>query len=457
MRKLWISAAFAVLFLGWGSIAWGESNDTQRLAALDRALKAGVITQEEYTVKVAQLKGGAVDPVKKAALDDAMKNGLLTQQEYDAKLRALASATASAPGTSMASGGKKTLAVVDSVFNLPAFKVTVPADWTFDGAVLRSECGDGIPFLVYRAYSPDKLSGIQKVPQVDWYSAADPKTYKFAGLSPCNLHAPARAIDVAARIATDLRAGAQVVEMPPLTPLQTESFRKAAEQGHAQMEQMNRQFPPNFQGTWDLDMQRVKIRYAFEGRPVEEMLTVALTTWGRPVSVFSAGQGGIIQPGIARLTHTVVNVTAIRAPAGRLEETIATVDRDSSVEMVSEWNDAEIALIKRQGAEVLAAIQKNGDMLRDQATQFAQNMQQSNDRFHAWQQQRRVATEQKFAQDMQRKDAQARNFLDYVQDQTYYLDPSSGQTLTIKNQPGVSGYVGQNPSGGWTQLVPVSH
>ena len=77
--------------------------------------------------------------------------------------------------------------------------------------------------------------------------------------------------------------------------------------------------------------------------------------------------------------------------------------------------------------------------------------------YHAWQQQRRAANEQRFVADMQRKDSQAQNFLDYVKDQTYYLNPSTGETITIKNLPGVSGYVGQNPSGAWTELVPISH
>ena len=127
-------------------------------------------------------------------------------------------------------------------------------------------------------------------------------------------------------------------------------------------------------------MQRVKIRYDFEGHPVEEMLSVSLATWGNPVSVSSTGPGGIIQPGTARLFHIIVRVSAIRAPAGKLEPTIAALERDSSVEMVPEWNEAVLALIKRRGAEVLAAIQKNGELLRDQAGEFAGSMQASNER-----------------------------------------------------------------------------
>src|SRR5258708_13019089 len=105
------------------------------------------------------------------------------------------------------------------------------------------------------------------------------------------------------------------------------------------------------------------------------MLMVTLTTWDNPVSVYNNRPGGIIQPGTARLIHTIVNVSAIRAPAGKLESTIAALNRDSSVEMVPEWNEAELALIKKQGAEMRAIIQKNGPILRPQSNQFANNNQ----------------------------------------------------------------------------------
>ncbi len=431
MKKFSIAPVLLAVTFALAGVVFGQSGNPQNLAA------------------------------KKAALDDALKNGVLTRSEYDAKLQALKDASPGGKSNSAAgagSGANKTVAVLDNVFNMPAFKVTIPANWTFDGAVLRSACGDGLPFLVYRAYSPDKLSGRQWIPQADWYYAADPRAYKAGGVSPCNLHAPARAADVAAKIATDLRPDAQVVELPPLPPIAAEKLRKAQEQGRAQLEQMNRQFPQNFQSKWDLDMQRVKLRYQVEGHPVEEMLTVSLTTRDNPVSVFGTGANGIIQPGTARLVHTVVNVNAVRAPAGKLEAALAALEQGPPpVEMVPEWNDAEIALIKKNGAEALASMQRNGQMLRNQADQAAKNLQASNDRYHAWQQQRRVANEQKFAEDMQRKDSQSQNFLDYVKDQTYYANPSAGETVTIKNQPDVSAYYGQNPSGSWTQLVPISH
>ena len=197
MQKLRTVVLCGLVILGFGRLACGQPADAQKLHALKQALDAGVISQEEYDTKVAQLKGAGVDATNKQA--DA----------------------------SLSNRRTKTVAVVDSVMNMPAFRVTVPKDWSLDGAVLRSECGDGVPFLTYRAYSPDKLSGIQLLPQADWYSAADSRAYQSAGVSPCHLHAPARAAEVAAKIATDLRAGAQVLENAPTHPASIRELSKS--------------------------------------------------------------------------------------------------------------------------------------------------------------------------------------------------------------------------------------
>jgi len=468
MRELRAAMVFAILTVACGSIACGQSSNAQKLASLDEALKAGVITQDEYDAKAAQLKGGGqVDPAKKAALDEAFKSGVLSQQEYDAKIAALKGSAPSAPAGSPSStaatsdggskGGKKTYGVVDTVMGMGAFKVTVPADWTFDGAVLRSSCGDGLPKLVYRAFSADKLTGAQLMPQADWYSAADERAYKMSGIKPCNLHAPARAADVAAKIATDLRSGAQVVALPPPTPQMTENLQKLKDSAAEQLAAANAKYPPAFQMKWEYDSQRVQLRYDFEGHPVEEMLVVFLNTNDSPVSVIGSGPNGIIKPEVARLIHTVVSVSGVRAPAGKLEATLAAVNKDISVEMVKDWDDAMIALINENGRKANAMIQANGQAALERGRQFGEQMQARNDQFHAWQQQQGEHSRAQFAEDMRQKDARSANFLDYVKDQTYYLNPSTGQTATIKNIPGVSGFVGETPSGNWVDLIPIHH
>ena len=134
-----------------------------------------------------------IDPQKKAALDDAMRNGLLTQQEYNAKLQALKAATAparpaastparpAAPGidpSRMASGGAdgnrptpkgmQTAFVHDPVLDQDAFGVWFPAKWHFQGTLLQGTQCSSIPFPVFRAFSPDGLTVLEGLPRFDW-------------------------------------------------------------------------------------------------------------------------------------------------------------------------------------------------------------------------------------------------------------------------------------------------
>ena len=477
MREIRIVTALCVLALSGVTAACAQTSDAQKLAALAAALKNGVLTQQEYNAKVGQIKGSGVDPKRKAALDDALKNGLLTQQEYDAKLQALKggggapqpAASAPASGGEMSStpvttsaistrGSKKTVTVVDTMFhNMPAMTVTVPADWTFDGAILRPSCGDSVPFLVFRAYSPDKLTGVQWIPRADWYSAADTRAYQMAGVAPCNLHAPAHAADVIGSIASGLRPGSQVVTQAPQVAEDAAAFQAGIEKMNQRLLAAS-QSTPGFLTKFSGDGQRIRVRYDFEGHPVEEWLQVTVTVADQPITVIGTGPNGIIQPGVARLMHSIINVNTARAPAGKLEASEAALrEIMKSVKMIPEYDDAMIAFMKGQNEIVLENIRKSGQQVLESGAEFGRAMQQRNDQYHAWQNDERNRSAQKFTQDMQRKDSQAANFLDYVKDQTYYVNPSTGGTVTIKNQVGVSGYVGQNPSGNWTQLVPVSH
>lgn len=372
--------------------------------------------------------------------------------DADGIRRALAS------GSTPVKGATKTIAVVDSFFaNMPAIKVTVPAGWSFDGAILRSSCGSGEPVLVYRAYSADGLTGIQSLPQADWYAAADERVFQQAKTNPCNLHAPARAADVAPKIATDLRGGAQVEATPPPSAKEAAELRRDRDQAQAFWQRANQQFPPNFRTMQDLDEQRVRIRYGFEGHPVEEMLTVRVNRLDLPVSVYSAGRTGMIQPGVARMVHMIVHISSVRAPAGKLDATLGALEQIVNVQVIPEWQETVSASLRQEHEKVMALIQKNSAAMRAQSAQFAAQMQRQNDQFHAWQAEQGARNRAQFAEHMRQKDANAQNFLDYVKDQTYYVNPATGVTMTLPNLPGVNGYAGMTPSGNWVELVPISH
>ena len=467
MGRIRIAAIFTLLTVAGITAASAQASDAQKLAALAEALKQGVLTQQEYDVKVAQIRGGSIDPKKKQALDDARKAGVLTQQEYDTKLQALKFGATAAPSRPAAgapsavrptaSGQKRTVAVADPMFGMPAYTVTIPADWMFEGAMLPGSCGNDLPTIAFRAHSADKLTGVQVMPRVDWFSAADTRAYQMAGLNPCNLHAPAHAADVASAIAISLRPGAQIATTAALPPNLLNPYLKRLEDANGNLKAASAS-TPGYVTHATGDMQRVRLRYDLEGHPEEEWINLSVTVWDQPVTVINTGRGGIVQPGIARLMHTIIGAAGMRAPAGKLDATEGSLQEILlSIKMVPEYEQAFADFQQKKLQNVLASIRKMGADIRAQGARDFATLQAQNDQFHAWQQQSRETNRQNFERDMQRKDGAAKDFLDYVKDQTYYVNPATGATVTIQDQLGVTGYVTQNSWGNWTQLVPIHH
>ena len=176
-----------------------------------------------------------------------------------------------------------------------------------------------------------------------------------------------------------------------------------------------------------------------------------------PVSVYSAGRTGMIQPGVARMVHMIVHISSVRAPAGKLDATLGALEQIVNVQVIPEWQETVSASLRQEHEKVMALIQKNSAAMRAQSAQFAAQMQRQNDQFHAWQAEQGARNRAQFAEHMRQKDANAQNFLDYVKDQTYYVNPATGVTMTLPNLPGVNGYAGMTPSGNWAELVPISH
>lgn len=73
------------------------------------------------------------------------------------------SATPSAPAT-----GTKSVSITDNILKMPAYSLTIPSDWIFDGAVGQgTPCVPG-PFPIWRMSSPDGLTGFKALPELAW-------------------------------------------------------------------------------------------------------------------------------------------------------------------------------------------------------------------------------------------------------------------------------------------------
>ncbi len=392
-----------------------------------------------------------------------MKDGLLTQEEYDAKLRAFGGATASpaagaVPATTAASPAAwATVSVIDPIFKMPAFTVSLPKDWTFEGAVLRGSCGDGSPIYVYRASSPDGLTGIQAMPRVDWFYAEDPRAIKMQGWTTCNLHQPVMASKQVADIAAKARPNPQIGPVETVPTPKVDEFVAKTNKMFDDQARANGQ--PKNGGHMTAETARVRLHYDFQGHPEEELFSVQTMLWDLGVSVIGTGAYGIIKPEWARGLHTQTFASSYRAPAGRLESSKALLDQISaSVKLVPEYEQTLEAVQKQQWDQAQAASNAAFHSVMKQGEENQASMTRQHNAYMAWQQQRRDANNQQFQNDMARKDSNSKNFLDYVGNQQYYMNPETGGTVTVQNVPGATGVVAPSTiNGNWVQLVPISH
>jgi hypothetical protein len=204
------------------------------------------------------------------------------------------------------------------------------------------------------------------------------------------------------------------------------------------------------------DAARVRIRYTYQGHAEEEWINVSITIVDAPVAVAGRGANGIIQPGWAHAQRTDTFVSAMRAPQGNLDAAMPLL-KGILTKMVPEYDQAVLAFNNQQFQQVQAIGQR---MFKDTLRQGQiahQNLMAQHSAYMQWQQRSYAAQRQQFQADLNRKDGQNKNFVDYVSDQQYYMNPETGATVTVKNAPNANGVVTPGVSGGWVQLQPISH
>jgi len=113
----------------------------------------------------------------------------MTQQEYEAKLRELDGGSPGMGAPYITPGiGTKQVGIFDPVLGANYIIATIPADWNYQGGLLReSSCEDALVTPFYRASSPDGLAGTKMLPRYDWgWSTNAP--YDLGPNSDCPAH-----------------------------------------------------------------------------------------------------------------------------------------------------------------------------------------------------------------------------------------------------------------------------
>ena len=325
-----------------------------------------------------------------------------------------------------------------------------PADWKFEGAVVRTNCEGAM--LVYRTESPDGLTGVQVMPHVHWTYSQNPQVLRQANQA-CHVHPPVPSAQQAPEIVAAARPQPEILSIAPLT--QPEVAGMYAKDNQVYENQARASGNPNAAGHESGDAVEARIRYSYQGHAEEEILTVSTTVTDAAVAVTGSGANGIIQPGWAHAQRTDTYVSGVRAPLGTLDASMPLL-KGVLMAMIPDYDKAVLAFNNQQFQQV-EAIGRGmfGDTLK--AGEVAhQNLMAQHQAYSQWQQQSYANERQQFQVEMNNKTAQNKNFVDYVSNQTYYMNPETGATATVKDVPGADG-VTRSVNGGWVQLQPISH
>ncbi len=315
-------------------------------------------------------RASSVERQKLDALNGALKNGLITQDEYNAKLQTLNIPAAQSPARAAAphsSGQMKTVEVIDPFFGQRAFTMTIPADWNFEGTVFRGRNGAG-PELVYRASSPDGLTGVQRLPRYDWEWSDDPAYQRALQTSQTKAMKPMPAGEFVKQVVLpDARPRAQASAIQPIPDLS----EKLAEQDRHRNEML-----ANLAATAHMpashltsNAERVRIQYDFGGHAEEEWIAAVTSTQDFP------SMPSRVRSMRAFPAHSICQawVTGARAPKGQLDASdnrLIAIIRSASPDPA--WQQKEDAFVLKQTQIQMAQAQQQGQALQAQIMRQSQ-------------------------------------------------------------------------------------
>ncbi len=308
-------------------------------------------------------------------------------------------------GSSDSSGGTKVASITDPILNMKAYSITIPANWVFDGAVVRgTSCNDG-PFPVFRMSTPDGLVGIKQLPRMDWTWSDNPKLAVEGG-SDC---LPYKKVMSAAEMMKVMIGILQVefVKDEPTPDLAAMQQKTAA------------QNMPNL--TTTVDKARATVRYRINQIVMEGRLNIFV--------------GCTTYRNIGRHTCNV-GVSRTWAPQGKYsDETFKSISRTFAIDQ--DWNSKRMQVviqklndlseqsmrtIKNMGEEATRrstaqynAFQQSQDMRQRQHEQFLDTMQRGTD-----------LSMKQAAASANANHRAADDWCDYSLDQQKRLDPNTG-------------------------------
>jgi hypothetical protein len=391
-------------------------------------------------------------------------------------------------------GPTRQVEIFDPLLNMVAFTLNIPKDWLFEGTILHGPiCGGGdFSSVVYRTSSPDTQYGVQVAPNQFWVWAENRQSVPDGAL--CKYLPPMSAIDYANLYAARMRPAAVVDASGP--GLNAEEF-------YASLEKKNENGRTHTVGSippwYDTgDVARIRVHYDWQGHAEEEWITAAMDYSDRTRNVFVYRQP-------VRLAHylaTNTNLVGCRAPKGRLDQYDAALfaiahSLTRSPQYEQAWDAHEWDVVRRNIAagwqlthSLINNMNQQAAISRQNTQNFMDNLTRQNQQFIANMNQQAEIRHQNAMAQINAQGAQAKGFIsqmdsrtahtrdvqDYVLDQQYYVNPSTGETQTLSgranhawtNGPATSNATSTvqtngnfnpngNLTGNWTELQPINH
>jgi hypothetical protein len=382
------------------------------------------------------------------------------------------SAPAPEPAAAGSFGAMKTAEIVDPMFNMVAYTISIPANWNFEGTILHGPgCNSDYAAPVFRANSADMLFGIQMTPTSIFYWEDDPHAVPKG--ADCKDLQPISAASYGALVSIRMRPDSEVdsVEASPYEGPFLENLEKMNANLAAAARNMGNPNPSRYKG----EMKRIHIRYNLSGHPEEEWMNVGMSLGDMPVSINTAPIGQMIRLAMRHEYISIANVSGARTPQGQMQNYDAALQTmvksfNPNPEYIAKWTAYIQDKTQHQIAQSWQTFNSMIQRSNDQMAQMRANAQQAIKDMQAQGDARRDA----FNAQMDRRSRQSQDFCDYVLNQQLYINPTTGQTTTQSNQynhtysngGGPGGTILQtnsptNPNGltpgNWTELQPIKH
>ncbi|MEP6865115.1 MAG: hypothetical protein ABJE66_31145 [Deltaproteobacteria bacterium] len=274
----------------------------------------------------------------------------------------------------------KTVEIRDDAWGITAFRIEIPADWTFEGVLLRDPYCGGVPTVAYRISSPDGLSGFQALPSFVWHWSDDASNLKIYRQAHCKTMEAMSPTDFLSYVAPSIRPN------PTLGPIQPTVDAAQIDQMIAQFNDQARRARMTMEESGGGVHSRIE--YTFRGHTIEENLRVVVQTTKTQINM---GRGPV-----RYAWNSFADVSGVRAPKGQLDAVAKAIGPlIAKGAYTQDWlnrqhrkmaKDQEIAMaqIKKTGDETSAMLKKSHEAYMKQSkASFEKSQKADRDRMEA--------------------------------------------------------------------------